>query len=440
MGSVSTGHCGAWSPTAYRRCDGMFAHIDSNNFFVSCERVFRPELENKPVAVLSNNDGCFVSRSSEVKALGIPMGIPEFKVRDIIKLHDITLFSANFELYGDISERIVTILREITPLIEVYSIDECFLDLSQLAIQDYREWGDEIRRRIKKEIGVPVSIGIGPTKTLTKVATTYAKKHGGVAVIDSDEQRQEVLEHLPIGDVWGIGWRTAPKLIERGVTNAWQLVNAPDVWLKHYFNISGMWMVNELRGVRCLSFGDKHDKRQSIMVSRMFGHKVREYHQIESAAASFATRAVAKLRAQGSVCSTVALYLTTNRHDERRRSVWKMVRLPEATADTGKVIVAALELLSELYDADFSYQKVAVMLHDIVDREAWQLSLTDPAENRDKKAALMSAADELNRRYGLGTIWHAVEDKRRAGWQSKQLKKSPRYTTNWAELPAIRHA
>ena len=416
----------------------MYAHIDCNNFFASCERLFRPELEAKPIAVLSNNDGCIISRSAEVKSLGIPMGVPLFQVKDIVRLHDVQLFSANFELYGDISERIVLLLQEITPLIEVYSIDECFLDLSELDITNLSTWAKNVQERIRKEVGMPVSIGIGPTKTLAKVATTHAKKHGGVTVVDSDVVRQAVLEQLPVGDVWGIGWRTAPKLRERGVTNAWQLVSTSDAWLKQYFNIAGMRMVEELRGVSCLTFGDKRDKRQSIMVSRAFGHKVREYHQLEGAAASFATRAAAKLRAQGSVCSTVVVYLTTGRHDEKVRSVSRGVRLSEATADTGRIIVAAVELLDGLYDPEFSYQKVMVLLLDIIDREAWQLSLTEPVADRDKKASLMQSVDELNKRYGLGTVWHAAEDKSHAGWQSKHARRSQRYTTSWSELPIVK--
>lgn len=415
----------------------MYAHVDCNNFFASCERLFRPELEGKPVAVLSNNDGCIIARSAEVKALGVPMGIPLFKVQSVVKTHDVTLFSANFELYGDISERIVSVLQEVTPLIEVYSIDECFLDLSRLHIADLYTWAKNVQERIRKEVGMPVSIGVGLTKTLAKVATSYAKKHGGIAVVTSDEIRRHILEGLPVEDVWGIGWRTAPKLRERGVTNAWQLVSASDGWLKQHFNITGMRMVSELRGIRCLQFGDKHDKRQSIMVSRAFGHKVREFHQLESAAASFATRAAAKLRAQDSVCSKVVVYLTTSKHDERVRSVSKSMRLSEATADTGRIISTALGLLEELYDSDFSYQKVMVLLLDIVDREAWQLSLTNPVNERDERERLMAGVDALNARYGQGTVWHAAEDKSHAAWQSKHALRSPRYTTNWVELPRV---
>lgn len=416
----------------------MYAHIDCNNFFASCERLFRPELEKMPVAVLSNNDGCIIARSAEVKAIGIPMGIPLFQVKGQLREHGVTLFSANFELYGDISERIVSLLQRVTPLIEVYSIDESFLDLSELDIADLSIWAKNVQKQIRKEVGLPVSVGIGPTKTLAKVATSYAKKHDGIAVIYSDQVRQKVLKGLPVEDVWGIGWRTAPKLRERGVTTAWQLVSASDGWLKQQFNIAGMRMISELRGVSCLAFGDKHEKRQSIMVSRAFGHKVRQYHQLESAAASFATRAAAKLRSQGSVCSKVVVYLTTSKHDERVRSVSKSVRLPEATADTGRIISVALEVLHELYDPEFSYQKVMILLLDIVDREAWQLSLTDPALERDARERLMSSVDTLNTRYGLGTVWHAAEDKSHANWQSKHALRSLRYTTNWAELPTVK--
>lgn len=416
----------------------MYAHIDCNNFFVSCERLFRPDLENKPVAVLSNNDSCLISRSSEVKALGVAMAAPLYQVKNIVKANRIELFSANFELYGDISERIVQLLQEITPLIEVYSIDECFLDLSQLKIANLSTWAKNVQKRIQKEIGIPVSIGVGQTKTLAKTATNYAKKQGGVAVVDSEAVRRTILESLSIGDVWGIGYRTAPKLRDRGVSNAWQLINASDGWLNQHFNIGGMRMITELRGTSCLQFGDKHDKRKSIGVSRAFGHKIKEYHQLESATASFATRAAAKLRKQSSVCSKVVVYLTTSRFDDRVRSVSKSQRLSEATADTGRIIRVATDLLSDLYDPDFSYQKVMVLLLDIVDIEAWQLSLTDSVSNRDKKTSLMKNVDVLNRRFGPGTVWHAAEDKRSARWQSRHAKRSPRYTTSWAELPKLK--
>ncbi len=415
----------------------MYAVIDCNNFFASCERLFRPDLQTKPVAVLSNNDGCIIARSQEVKALDIPMGIPLFKVKPLVRQHDITLFSANFELYGDISERIVMLLREVTPLIEVYSIDECFLDLSELAIESYDAWGRDIKERIMREIGIPVSVGIGPTKTLAKVATTYAKQHGGVYVVTDNTLREAMLGSIPVGDVWGIGWRMAPKLRELGVSTALQLINASDAWLRQQFTITGLRMVDELRGQPRLGFGDKHEQRKSIMCSRSFGHKVRELYQLESAASNFAARAAARLREQGSVCSVIAIYLTTGHHVQETRRVSTSVRLSEATADTGRIITAALEALQSLYDPDFAYKKVAVTLLEIVDRHDWQLSLTDPVLERDARTRLMRDMDTVNKTYGASTIWHGSEDHSHARWHSRHALRSPRYTTSWGDVPTV---
>lgn len=415
----------------------LYAHIDCNNFFASCERLFRPELVGRPVAVLSNNDGCIIARSQEVKALGVPMGIPLFKVKPLVKSAGVTLFSANFELYGDISERIVTVLRQITPLIEVYSIDECFLDLSELDITDPRAWGMSVKARLQKEVGVPVSLGIAPTKTLAKVATNHAKKHDGVSVIVAEDERERILKEVPVEDIWGVGWRTAPKLKDRGVSTALQLIQTSDAWLKTQFNITGLRMVDELRGRPRLRFGDSRDKRQSIMVSRAFGHKVREYHQLESALANFTARASAKLRGQRSVCSRVMVYLTTSRHDERVRSVSRSTILAEPSSDTGTLMASALGLLEELYDPEFAYSKAAVILLNLTDLEAWQLSLMQPPQARERRVRLMNGVDKINARYGSSTIWHAAEDRAHANWHSKHALRSPRYTTIWSELPKI---
>lgn len=251
----------------------MYALIDCNNFFVSCERLFRPELQDKPVVVLSNNDGCFISRSQEAKDIGLPMGAPRFKYDNLLKIHDVSMFSANFELYGDISERIVTILREVTPLIEVYSIDESFMDLSELDIRDYETWGEKLKMRIAQEVGIPVSIGIAPTKTLAKVASTYAKKRTGVYAVENDTSRTTLLDNLPVEDIWGVGWRTAPKLKNMGITTALQLISMPAIWIKKQFNIVGQRMIDELNGQPRIPFGDKHEQRKQIMRSRSFIEK-----------------------------------------------------------------------------------------------------------------------------------------------------------------------
>jgi DNA polymerase V len=417
----------------------MYGLIDCNNFFASCERVFRPDLAQKPVAVLSNNDGCIVARSQEVRELGIPMGVPLFKVRDIVQANRVNLFSANFELYGDMSQRIVSILREITPLIEVYSIDESFIDLSQLPISDYDQWARQLRERVLREVGVPVSIGVASTKTLAKVASTYAKTHGdGVYIIDDELHRNQLLVDLPIEDIWGIGRRIAPRLRDLGISRAIQLTDASDVWLRNQFNISGLRMVDELRGQPRLQFGDKKDQRQTIMRSRSFGHKVRAYHQLESATATFAAQAAARLRSQGSVCRGVVPFLSGGKHDGETR-LWasQLVTLDEATADTGRLITAALQGLEAIYDNEGSYKKAGITLIGIQSVEAWQLSLLQGHADRDVRADLIQAVDRLNKRYGSGTIWHASEYRNDARWQSKREHRSPRYTTNWAELPVL---
>jgi len=417
-----------------------YALIDCNNFFVSCERLFRPAIAEKPVAVLSNNDGCIVARSNEVKALGIPMGVPLFKVRDIVNANKVTLFSANFELYGDISQRIVQLLREETPLIEVYSIDENFIDLSRMPIDDRKAWAHRVRDRILHEIGIPTSVGVAPTKTLAKVASTFAKTHGdGTWVIESDEQREAMLEQLPIQDIWGVGRRLAPQLLDRGVSKASQLTHASDAWLRTQFNITGMKMVDELRGIPRIPFGDKHEQRKSIMRSRSFGHRVRNYFQLESAVATFTAQAVARLRAQDSICRGVVVFLqVAEREGHRKRFVSRLVKLEESSAHTGELIAAALTALEVLYDKDGSYKKAGVTLVDIVDSHAWQLSLLEERSTvREKGIVLMDSVDALNKRYGKGTVWHASEAKHGAQWQSKRERQSPRYTTSFAELPIL---
>lgn len=418
----------------------MYALIDCNNFFVSCERLFRPDLHTKPIAVLSNNDGCFISRSDEAKAAGLPMGAPLFKHRQTVRNHQIELFSANFELYGDISERIVTLLREVTPLVEVYSIDECFMDLRQLAegSDDRERWALRLRDRILGEIGVPVSIGIGPTKTLAKVASTYAKSRGGVYEVSDDAHREALLRELPVESVWGIGWRLAPKLCDKGISTAWQLVSASDAWLRQQVTITGMRTVWELRGEPHIAFGDKYDARKSIMRSRMFGHKVREYHQLESAVATFTAQAAARLRQQDSVARQILVFLSADRHTPGHSRVYlsTTVLLSEASADSARLIAGALEGLEYIYDDQFAYQKTGVTLLGIVPRDKWQLSMLSSEDRRDERTDLMYAVDRLNQRYG-NVIYHAAERPLGASWRSKRERRSPRYTTQWGELPWV---
>lgn len=366
------------------------------------------------------------------------MGAPLFKYKNEVKFHNITLFSANFELYGNVSERIVTLLREVTPLIEVYSIDECFMDLSHLQIEDYDRWAQEIRERIAIEIGIPVSIGVATTKTLAKVASTYAKKHGGVYAVSDDAHREKLLDELPIEDVWGIGWRMAPKLRDKGVTRAGQLVTASDAWLHQQFNVTGMKMVQELRGIPQIPFGDRHDTRKQIMRSRSFGHKVRAYHQLESAISSFTAAAAVRLRSQDSLARQIVVFLSANRHVEEQKRVYlsTVVKLPEASADTARFISAAIHGLEQIYDEQFAYQKAGVIIVDIMSHQQWQLSMLADEPRRNERMGLMQSIDMLNKRFGH-VVYHASEKISDSSWQSKHELRSPRYTTSWAELPSL---
>ncbi|HET7630641.1 MAG TPA: Y-family DNA polymerase [Candidatus Saccharimonadales bacterium] len=413
--------------------------VDCNNFFVSCERVFRPDLATKPTAVLSNNDGCIVARSNEVKALGVPMGIPLFKVKDIVRRHGIQLLSANFELYGDMSQRLVRILRQVCPKIEVYSIDECFLDLTKLPIKDETVWAEELRARILHEIGIPVSIGLAPTKTLAKAAAQSAKRlEVGIAVMAGEAARRQILERLPIEDVWGIGRRLGPKLRDKGVVNAWQLTEASDTWLAHQFNITGLKMIDELRAKARIDFGDKRSHRQTIMRSRAFSHTVRDYHQLESAVASFTASAAQRLRGQSSVCAGVMTGLVSPRENNRFNRSTSLISLTEPTADTGRLITAALAGLKAGYEENAAYKKASVTLIGITGQDDWQLSLTDPDHLRQRRQRLMAEVDRLNRRFGGGTIGYAAEDQLASTWQSRREHRSPRYTTRWSDLPQLK--
>lgn len=413
------------------------ALIDCNNFFVSCERVFRPELRQKPVVVLSNNDACVVARSNEAKALDIPMGVPLFKVKTIVKQHDVKLFSANFSLYGDISERIVQLLREVCPLIEVYSIDESFLDISHLPIDDERAWAMALRRQVMREIGVPVSIGIASTKTLAKAASDVAKKQDGVYVVDSESARERLLRALPVGDVWGVGRRLRPALENKGISSAWQLANlTPEQAEQLFRNRTREAMVAELKGEPRLEFGDKHDQRKSIMRSRMFGQRLHAYHQLESAVASFAAQAALRLRSQGSITGTIVTFATSGKHAEKPFFGSAAVTLPEASASNSIIVPAALQALEKIYHDEVPYQKAGVILLDIRPEEQWQMALVDGDEQRDRHKELSRVVDGIRRRYG-DVIWHAVEKPKEIMWHSQRNLRSPRYTSSWAEIPAV---
>lgn len=419
----------------------VFALIDCNNFFVSCERLFRPELEGKPVVVLSSNDGCAISRSNEAKNLGVPMGAPVFKYRQLFEQHSIVRFSANFELYGDISRRIIQILTTVTPRNEVYSVDESFLDLSQLPIEDYEAWGKVVRQRILEWVGIPVSIGIAPSKTLAKLANERAKKLerlGGVLSLAGlpEKLQRPYLESVPVETVWGVGWRLAPRLRAEGIGTAWQLRQLHPRRAQQLMGIHGRQMVAELNGMSCLPLTQEERLPKSIAATRTFGEDTSDPYTLEAALATFVSSAAFKLRRSGQVTRRAALFLTTNKHKPGYQRWGSEVVFRTPTADTGFIASVLKSELRRLYNPAASYHRAGVLLHDFLPETYLQADLLGEVDINLHLKSLrrMQAVDTINRRFGRG---HAVYASEKLGsrWQPKRRSRSPRYTTQWNELP-----
>lgn len=422
----------------------LFALIDCNNFFVSCERLFRPDIATTPTVVLSSNDGCVVARSNEAKTLGIPMGAPAFKWRDTFRQHKVQTFSANFELYGDISKRITSLLTTVTPRIEIYSVDESFLDISALPITDYTAWGREVRASILRHIGVPVSIGIAPSKTLAKLASDIAKKHdvheGAVCLEGLGETAlQQHLEQIPVGDVWGVGWRLGPKLRAEGIGSAWKLRGMRPQHAQQLMGIRGRQMVTELNGTACYGLTREHEPAKSIMRSRTFGEDTNQLHVMESAIASMATSAAFALRREGLLAKRIGFFTNTNRHKPGYRQWSQEVLLDQPTADTGHIITRLVDELAAMYVPEQQYHRLGVFLYDLLPDSALQTDLLGHVNSaaHDRSSARMAALDLINKRHGKGKIYYASQDLSKS-WQPKQQIRSPRYVSDWSELPEAR--
>jgi DNA polymerase V len=433
----------------------IFALIDCNNFFVSCERLFRPDLEGKPVVVLSSNDGCVVARSNEAKALGIPMGAPAFKYRYLFNQHKVQTFSANFEIYGDISKRITALLTTVTPKIEIYSVDESFLDLTTLPIQDYAAWGRMVRESVIKNIGVPVSIGIATSKTLAKLGADAAKQETLATLTNKlrdsvsylregvvnwvgmkEEERQAVLNQMPIKDVWGVGWRLAPKLKAEGVSTALQLAQLRPQRAQQLMGIRGRQLVAELNGTTCFGLEREHKAAQSIMRGRTFGEDTNQAHVLESAIASMATRAAFALRADKLLARRIGFFTETNRHKPGYRRWAPELKLGQPTNDTGLIISLLIAQLKEIFSSGQQYHRLCVFLYDLLPESALQTDLLGQVspEGHDKSAKRMQALDYINTKHGRGKIYYAAE-KLADSWQPKHQIRSPRYVSAWDELP-----
>lgn len=412
----------------------MFALVDGNSFYASAEQVFQPQLRGKPLVVLSNNDGAAIARTAEAKALGVKMGQPAHELQYLVRRHGLQMRSANFALYGDMSARMVSILRDAAPRIEVYSIDESFLDLS--GIRNRLEFARDLRERVHRWLGIPNCIGIGPTKTLAKLANRVAKKGAGVIDLSEPTIRDAVMEDFPATDLWGVGHRWAVKLASMGITTAAQLRDTqPDLILER-FGVVLHRTQRELQGFPCHALEEIEPDRQQIMVSRSFGCRVEDHQAIAEALATFAVRACEKLRRREMVASSLWVFTHTDpfRPEMRQHHPSRTAMLPAPTNDTRAVLTALRSMLRGMLRDGYAYKKAGVCLMDLARPTELQSDLFSPATIGD--AALMSTLDQINRKFGRGTAGLGA-----SGWQStpawamRQRQLSPHYTTRICDLP-----
>jgi len=423
----------------------IFSLVDCNNFYASCEKLFDPRLAGVPVVVLSNNDGCVVARSAEVKALGIPMGVPWFRIREQARRHGIVAFSSNYALYADVSNRVVEVLAQFSPDIEVYSIDESFLDLAGFEGTGLAEYGRQIRERVQRWLGLTVFVGIAPTKTLAKLANHCAKNNlaGAAGVCDFTmmpaADLDALLARIDVGEVWGVGRKLTPRLQAMGIGTVRDLRDADAETLRSRFSVVLERTLRELRGTSCLALEEVAPDKQQIICSRSFGERVHDLEALQEAVASYLSRAAEKLRQQGSLAGALTVYIRTSPFNpsEPRYQKAVTVPLPEATADSRLLARWGRRILKRIHRPGFAYQKAGVMLSDIRPCLRNQLSLfPSPGATREKRR-LMQALDQINARWGRGTLRLAAEglDKE---WQMKRGHLSPGYTTEWAGLPTVK--
>ena len=415
----------------------MFALVDCNNFYVSCERVFNPRLWNKPCVVLSNNDGCIISRSNEVKELGIPMGAPCFKWKPYLEKHRVRIFSSNYALYADLSQRVMDILSLYSPYSEIYSIDEAFLFFKDFLPKDLLEYGTEVRSTVFQWTGIPISIGFGKSKTLAKVANKIAKKQDGVFYLQ-ENKCDEILSSINVLDIWGIGSKNAKLLMTNGIRNALELKNAKDSWIRKHLSIVGLRLVNELRGISCLPIEEVIPAKKAIGCSRSFNKPTSNKQFLKEALACYLSRACEKLRKQDSLAYRVHVYIKTNRFKEGTPyySNAASIKLLFPTSDTCLLLKEANQCLDKIYLPDLLYKKLGVLLTDLVPKEHKQLPLFKTQEFQEENSALMSTIDLINNRWGSETIGlGAVGNK---DWAMKRQMMSKRFTTNWDELLKVK--
>ncbi|SEL95365.1 Y-family DNA polymerase [Halomonas daqiaonensis] len=424
----------------------MIGLIDCNNFYVSCERAFQPRLEGVPVGVLSNNDGCVIARSNELKALGVEMGTPAFELKTLLRQHRIELLSSNYELYGDMSARVQQVLEEYSAGVEPYSIDEMFVRFDGFAPEQMHAHAQELFTKVRRFTHIPVSVGIAPTRTLAKLANRAAKKipiYGGVCVLSAGSAESEaLLQQVSLGDVWGVGRRLVERLGLLGMQTAWDLAQAEPKQIRQRFSVTQERTCLELKGVPCIEMNDPWEARQRIMTSRSFGRLTDNRQEIHQAIRQYAQRSAEKLRAQDSVVRAVYVFLKTNRHrpDLPQYSPSAIVELPQPTDDSRDILHAASQAFDAIYRSRYLFMKAGVMLIDLVDANRQQLSLLDTPESRadrERNDRLMATLDNLNRRMGRGTVTFGRPSPG-AAWHLRCANRTPRWTTRWDELPKVR--
>ena len=418
----------------------MFALVDCNNFYASCERVFDPRLEQRPIVVLSNNDGCVIARSNEAKALGIAMGEPAFQKEEVYAKHNVAVFSSNFALYGDMSQRVMRTLAQHSAAMEIYSIDEAFLECGGLTADGLDRFGSQLRKTVKQWTGIPVSIGVAPTKTLAKVANHIAKRlpdNSGVCVLNKEETIEYCLKKLPVEKLWGVGRRYALFLRSWGINTAWDLRRMPEGWVKDNMTVVGLRLQKELKGEPCIPLENQPQKKKEICTSRSFGTMVTELDELKQAVSMYATRCAEKLRTQNSCTNLVEVFLHTNpfRPDLPQYKNVRFVRLPVASNSTLSIVQAALRGLRSIYRAGYQYKKAGVIVSGLVPSNTIQYNLFHSTDE-DRHMRLMNAMDTVNDREGRDILRVAEQgfDRR---WTLRQERLSPCYTTRWADFMTI---
>ncbi len=389
----------------------MYALVDGNNFYASCERVFNPALRDKAIVVLSNNDGIIIARSNEAKALGIKMGTPTFEIKDLIAKQKVLAFSTNFALYGDMSKRMMTIFKDFTPDIEVYSIDEAFLDFSEFEKIDFKQTGVNLRKKVLKYIGIPVSVGFAPTKTLAKVANKIAKKYmkNGVALIDTPDKIEKALQMTSINDVWGIGRRYARFLHNHDVQTAWDFTCLSDSFVRKNMSVNALRVKLELLGTACIPMAYYPEPRKAIRTARTFAQSKSDYNDLAEAVSGFAADCARKLREQGSVANLITVFVRTNKFDKKNPYYADNFTLQiNATSSSIDLIKAAKAALKLIFKKGLFYKKAGVMVSGLIPEKHRQLSLFDD-QNFEKHQSLMQTIDTLNKRAGLSVVKFAAE-------------------------------